>query len=229
MTLPLNSKISGSFKQENSLEVPLNQGNSPVQNSRDVQVGFTNGSIPPEKLDKINTLTFVNKNSYPPTPNIIGDLGLILNELKIVLNNSVGAKLTPVFVPVMQKSFFFMQSNVAASQTDVSMDVLGLVGCTEYTMPFPGSIIGISIASNAARTNGTLTVEAVFIVPPGSTIIKTGLTATLDAVTPLHNYATREAPLINTFIASWRIGVLITTSGAWTPTTADIVVTLITT
>ena len=115
--------------------------------------------------------------------------------------------------------FNFMQANVAASQTAVAIDVLGLVGNTEYVMDGPGSIIGISVASNDARTAGTLTVDATI----NGTV--TGLQAVLDGTNTQYHYATQLVDA-DTFVAGNRVGVKITTDAAWLPTTADIVVVI---
>ena len=118
-------------------------------------------------------------------------------------------------------SYSFMQSDVAASQTDVVLNVLGLSGNTEITMAKPGSVVGISIASNDARTAGTLTVD---ITIDGT---KTGLQAVLDGSNAQYHYAT-QALRTDTFTAGQRIGVKITTDAAWEPDgTPDIVVAAI--
>lgn len=115
----------------------------------------------------------------------------------------------------------FMQSDVAASQSAVALDVLGLSGNTEYTMELEGSVIGISIASNDARTAGTLTVD---VTVNGTA---TGLQAILDGTNTTYHYAT-QIPETDTFSAGDRLGVDITTDGSWAPDgTADIVVTVI--
>ena len=109
---------------------------------------------------------------------------------------------------------------MAANQTAVALDVLGLAGNTEVVMPYAGSIIGISVASNEARSAGTLTVDA---TKDGTA---TGLQAVLDDDPNQYAYAT-QAKDTDTFTAGQRIGVKITTDGDWAPTTADIVVTVI--
>jgi len=116
--------------------------------------------------------------------------------------------------------FNFQQIDVAAGQTNVPIDVLGLPGNTEYVLPYAGSIIALSIASNAARTGGTL------VVTP--TINGTLCTIDIDlsAVTPQYNY-TAQLKDIDTFSGGDRLGVKITTDAAWAPTTADIVVTVV--
>jgi len=116
-----------------------------------------------------------------------------------------------------KQSFSFMQSDVASSQAAVALDVLGLAGNVEYTMPYPGSIVGISIASNAARTAGTLTVDATI---DGDV---TGLQAVLNADNAQYHSAT-QARNADAFTVNKRIGVKITTDADWEPDgTPDIV------
>ena len=117
-------------------------------------------------------------------------------------------------------AFAFQQKDVAASQSAVAMDVLGLAGNTEYTMPYPGSVVAVSIASNAARTGGTATVD----VTVNGTV--TGLQAALDGTNTQYHYASQGADA-DRFSAGDRLGVKITTDGSWAPTTADVVVVVV--
>jgi len=124
-------------------------------------------------------------------------------------------------------ALYFMQSDVAASQTGIAIPVAGAerlssgaVSNTEIVMAKPGSITGISIAANAARSGGTLTVD----VTINGTV--TGLQAILDGTNTQYHYAT-QARRLDTFSAGDRIGVKITTDGAWAPDTADIMVNVI--
>lgn len=117
-------------------------------------------------------------------------------------------------------AFAFQQTDVAASQSAVAMDVLGLAGNTEYTMPYSGSVVAVSIASNAARTGGTATVD----VTINGTV--TGLQAALDGTNTQYHYAS-QGPDADRFSAGDRLGVKITTDGSWAPTTADVVVVVV--
>ena len=112
---------------------------------------------------------------------------------------------------------YFMQADVAANQAAVALNVLGLAGNTEITLPKGGSIVGISIASNDARTAGTLTVDATI---NGTA---TGLQAVLDATNTQYHHA-NQVKDTDTFSAGDRVGVKITTDAGWLPVTADIVV-----
>lgn len=109
----------------------------------------------------------------------------------------------------------FWQDNVAASQTAVVLAYGAVAARTEVPMPASGAVIGIVVFSNAARTNGTLTVDATI----NGTV--TGCTAVLDG-TNTTTKATRQGNSADKFTAGQRIGVKITTDGTWAPTTADI-------
>lgn len=110
----------------------------------------------------------------------------------------------------------FVQANVAASQTGTTVKTVTSDN-TEYTMPAPGSIRSISVASNDARTAAT----AAFSPAVNGTASST-LTATLDGTNTTYHYASQGRG-IDTFTAGQRITVKYTT-GAWTPTTADVVI-----
>lgn len=107
----------------------------------------------------------------------------------------------------------WFQDNVVASQAAVALVIA--TARTEVPMPVGGSLIGIVIRSNAARSAGTLTVDATI----DGTV--TGLQAALDATNTQTDTGT-QAVGADVFIAGQRIGVKITTDGAWAPTTADI-------
>lgn len=111
------------------------------------------------------------------------------------------------------------QDDVTASQSSVA---LGRVGDAvwaafdgKWIAPRAGSITGVAVKSNDARTAGTLTVE---VTKNGS---GTGLTAVLDGTNTTFK-ATTQAKGSDTFAAGDELGVIITTDGSWAPTTADI-------
>jgi hypothetical protein len=87
-----------------------------------------------------------------------------------------------------------------------------------YCLPFGYDIVAISVTSSAARTAGTLTVDATI----GGTV--TGLQAVLNGTTTNNGYGTASR---GTYVgaAGDKVGVKITTA-SWTPTTADIAVTV---
>ena len=123
----------------------------------------------------------------------------------------------------------FEQSDVAASQTavalatsevrDTAASASDQNAAAGYCIPFGYEIVGISVTSSAARTAGTLTVDATI----GGTV--TGLQAVLNATTTNNAYATAGR---GTYAgaAGDKVGVKITTAAGWTPTTADIVVSV---
>lgn len=78
-----------------------------------------------------------------------------------------------------------------------------------------GSVLGIAVKSNDARTAGTLTVE---VTKNGTGV---GLTAVLDG-TNTTSKATTQSKDTDAFVAGDNIGIDITTDGSWAPTTADI-------
>lgn len=117
------------------------------------------------------------------------------------------------------------QVDVPASQTSVTLPLLGTstLGSsinTELTVPFDGNVVGISVASNAARTAGTLTV-----VPVINGTASTSLSAVLDGTNTTYD-ASMQRHEKDPFRAAQALGVEITTDSSWAPTTADIVVTL---
>lgn len=111
----------------------------------------------------------------------------------------------------------WVQDDVAASQTDVALGLGLAVTRTERIMTRAGSVLGVVVYSNEARTAGTATVE-VTINGTG-----TGLTAVLDGTDTQTAIAT-QAKDTDAFSAGQRIGVQITTSADWAPTTADLTV-----
>lgn len=113
----------------------------------------------------------------------------------------------------------FFQDNVAASQSAVALVVGHSATVTEFEMPWAGSIVGIQIVSNEARTADTLTVDATI----NGTV--SGLQAVLDGTNTTHHSST-QAKDTDAFNAGDRVGCKITTGGSWTPTTADIAVTV---
>lgn len=87
-----------------------------------------------------------------------------------------------------------------------------------YVMPWAYEIVGIGLTSSAARTAGTLTVDATI----GGTA--QGAQAVLNGTTTNNAYAVIPRGTYNG-AAGDKVGCKITTA-SWTPTTADIVVTV---
>lgn len=113
----------------------------------------------------------------------------------------------------------WFQDNVAASQSGVALARAGdsqwAAMDGKWIAGRAGSVTGVYVKSNAARAAGTLTVE---VTKNGVGI---GLTAILDGTNTTFK-ATTQAKDSDAFAAGDEIGVIITTDGAWSPTTADI-------
>lgn len=110
----------------------------------------------------------------------------------------------------------FFQDNVAANQVAVILTRLGSTGFpTKWIALRAGSITGVAVKTNDARTAGTLTVE------PFKNGTGIGLTAVLDGTNTIFK-ATTQAKDTDTFVAGDEVDIRITTDAGWTPTTADI-------
>jgi len=111
----------------------------------------------------------------------------------------------------------FFEDDVAASQTDVAMsDGRSTRG---YCVPEDGSVVAVAIRSNAARSAGTLTLDAAI----NGTV--TGLQVALDATNTTFHVTLQDQGL-DTFSAGDAITCEITTDASWAPTTADIIVSV---
>jgi hypothetical protein len=116
----------------------------------------------------------------------------------------------------------FSQDAVADSQSAVAMNILETSATTstlaviEYPIPFDFEIVGITVASDEARTAGTLTVDATIDTTA------TGLQAVLDGTNTLRKSTTQPRGS-DVGSAGSRVGVKLTTA-SWTPVTADIAV-----
>lgn len=113
---------------------------------------------------------------------------------------------------------YFFLDNVGANLTDQALsNGRSTRGCPAEDF---GSITSITVTSNAARTAGTLTVEAVVTDKDDGVTTKSGLTAALDATNTRTNTA-RQDPGTDTFEEGDLLGVYITTA-SWAPTSADV-------
>lgn len=121
--------------------------------------------------------------------------------------------------PVKLVGLRFMQDNVAASQTDVQLAVAEVASATTIandgdTMPWAGTIIGVSYQLSAAGSAGTLTI--------GPTVNGTEQAdPTLSVTTGTSGYDTASRGAA-TFAAGDRIGAEITTDGSWNGTSSDL-------
>jgi hypothetical protein len=117
----------------------------------------------------------------------------------------------------------FCQDNVAASQTDVQLNVMEVASAAAlavdgYTMPFSGEVVGISYVLSAAASAGVGTI--------GATVGGTeDADTTLAMGTSAGNY--KRVPRGSArFVAGNKIGCELTTDGSWDATTADLAVTV---
>lgn len=120
-----------------------------------------------------------------------------------------------------------MQSDVAASQTaavltvaetrDTAATADDQNAVAQVVIPYDFEVIGITVSASAARAAGTLTVEATI------NGVATGLTAVLNATNTQWAYS-NQIRGSDVAVAGQRVGAIITTDGAWSPVTADVVV-----
>ena len=117
--------------------------------------------------------------------------------------------------------FVFVQDAVAASQTDAQINIQEVSGgmalaVSELSMPWAGSIVGISVNTSAAATAGSLTVGVTLDGTEQAASTQTITTG--QAATAVFNQASIP------FIAAQKLGVEITTSASWDAVTADLAV-----
>jgi Ni,Fe-hydrogenase maturation factor len=98
---------------------------------------------------------------------------------------------------------------------DADADTLAI---TEAQIPWEFEVVGVSVTSTEARTAGTLTAD----VTIDGTV--TGLQGILNGTDTTRDYATQPRST-DIGAAGSRVGVKLTTA-SWTPTTADIAVTV---
>jgi len=133
------------------------------------------------------------------------------------IKRPLGVQLTVVSPGDFKETLYFYQDNSTASQAAVALTCMGDAVRTGYALPVPSSVIGITIVSNAARTAGTLTVDATIA---GSA---TGLQAVLNGTNTTVHYANQDDDR-DQVAAGELIGVKVTTDAGWLPETADIIV-----
>jgi hypothetical protein len=108
--------------------------------------------------------------------------------------------------------------NLATSVSATALTLAGVSGGgTEVAPGFPGTIIGITYVVATVITAGTL---SAWVTKNGSTVLALGGTTAKVRVT------TQEAGT-DTFAATDRIGVKVTTSADYAPTSNDPIITVI--
>ena len=115
----------------------------------------------------------------------------------------------------------FAQDAVAASQTDVQLKILEVdsaaaLNIEGISMPWAGSIVGLSANLSAAATAGQLTV--------GVTLDGTEAAATTQTITTAAEATAVFSQNAVRFAAGAKVGVEITTNAGWDATTADLAV-----
>jgi hypothetical protein len=121
-----------------------------------------------------------------------------------------------------QQVFGWYQENLGAGQAATEMTRQPTAStCAPNRVFFdrPGSIVGISLKSNAARSAGTCTAE---VYKNG---VATGLQAILNASQTLFKPTTSAKDLLP-FVAGDELSIYLLSDGSWAPTTADLQATL---
>ena len=151
--------------------------------------------------------------------------GAVQLDAALVVNGAVTADTVTSLAgqdEVRVAAFSFYDVDVAASQSAAAwgVDASASVGGASFAaipMPLAGSVIGISVYSNDACTSGSLTADATI------NSSATGLQAVLnDTVTT--TAVTMQANDADAFTAGQLLGVKVTTTAPWVPTTADAIV-----
>lgn len=125
--------------------------------------------------------------------------------------------------PLKLVAFNFAQDNVAASQSNVQLNVVEVASAATLavdgiTIPWAGSIVGLSYSLSAAATAGSMTIGATVGGTEGADPTITVTTGTSGSDTAARGKAD--------FAAGAQIGVEITTDGSWDGTSSDLVVTV---
>lgn len=108
----------------------------------------------------------------------------------------------------------FDDDNLTTGQTGVDLTTSGSATVAKHIAVWNGSVRGIFIRSNEARSAGSIIVDVTV------NSASTGLQATIDNTNTQEAYSVQNKD-VDAFSAGDRIGVTYTTSGDWAPTTAD--------
>jgi hypothetical protein len=104
----------------------------------------------------------------------------------------------------------FSQPDATAGQTAVVLARDGAydLTVTEHVAPWAGSIVGLSVSVENARSAGTLTIHWTNAGTPGT------LASVIDGTDDQRTYDV-QLPGVDTFAAGARLGVTVTTDGSW--------------
>jgi hypothetical protein len=114
----------------------------------------------------------------------------------------------------------FLQQNIATSQSSVALKISDVAGVTQFTMPYPGYVLGV-----AARANATVTAGTIRFAPTvnGATIFSVVNAAT--SFKSLSTLKTRESVYDSAgarkFAAGDGLGCKVSTSASYAPGTDD--------
>lgn len=108
----------------------------------------------------------------------------------------------------------FSEANLAVSQTDTDVPILG-ADTTTYLMPANGFIVGYAIGKSANHTAGSLDFD--LTIDGTSTLTIAADTTSVYAFVPVPN---------EYFAAGSTLGVTYTSDGSLDPTTVDVAVTV---
>ena len=111
----------------------------------------------------------------------------------------------------------FLRADLAASQTNLALNVLGYTGETEFTIPFAGVIRRLRVIMSEARIAGTATFtvrkNGVAITVPAVQIINAAVPQFIDAIV--------DEALATAFAIGDKLSVVVTTDAGWLPVTSD--------
>lgn len=107
----------------------------------------------------------------------------------------------------------WVETNAATSISAVAQSLGEVAGMTNIAMPFAGSVIGVTAYANAALTAGTLRAA---VTVNGATVF-----SAVNSATGITTIRATQAPNTDVFVAGDRIGLKLTTSANYAPTTLE--------
>ena len=114
----------------------------------------------------------------------------------------------------------WLKENLAASQTDQPLTLLGYTSETEYVVPFPCCVTRLRAILTEARTAGTCEVA----VHKNGVAVDTPAVKTFNADSPQFIDVDVDETLADRFALGDRLSVVFTTDGSWLPTSSDLIV-----
>ena len=127
-----------------------------------------------------------------------GDLGLGVGGAKQIVGN-------------------FTTTNMTTSASAVAQKLGSVAGMTHVLMLYPGSVVGVAAKANANITAGTFRVA---VSKNGSTVF-----SAVNSATTVSIVSGTQAKGVDTFVAGDVIGIKVTTSAAYAPTSLEWVMT----